>query len=280
MRRAAAPAEDRVPARGLLLVLLLLVLVPVGFVLGIVLLASMLAGASQSACSPAGTGPLPADFGGPGTLGGVGGTGISRPLVENVRVRSLYAGPRVTPGPYVSTAYGPPWGGIQGAGIATSGGLPIARGAPRWYMVAADPAFTVEVSAAPIAATGGRAPSTGTVQPGAQGSGSIACDGLALESLVALGPKGQVVFASGADRAGTPTQQPVLDFLARVAGIAERELVVTTGTNHSQFTSSGNVSDHWVGLAADLGSVANGYAMNGEGGTLIAAASLHAAVGG
>jgi 3D (Asp-Asp-Asp) domain-containing protein len=316
------------PGPGLSLVLLLLVLVPVGLVLGIVLLVSMLAGASQSACSPAGTGPLPADFAGPGSLGGVGGTGISRPLVENVRAGSPYAGPRVTPGPYVSTAYGPPWGGIQGAGIATSGGLPIAGGAPRWYMVAADPAFlqhgnlvhiwpnpfgwkgsflvadtggailsrrvdfydwrgraaqygwgtrTVEVSAAPIAATGGRAPSAGTVQLIAQRSGSIACDGLALESLAAPGPKGQVVLAPGADRAGTPTQQPVLAFLARVAGIAERELVVTTGTNHSQFTSSGNVSDHWVGLAADLGSVANGYAINGEGGTLIAAAALRAA---
>jgi 3D (Asp-Asp-Asp) domain-containing protein len=305
-----------------------LLLLPVGLVLGLVLLVAMLGGARQQACSPASPGPVPGDFAGPGSLGGVGGTGLSRPLVQKVRADSLYAGSRVTPGPYLSTAYGPPWGGIQGAGVATSGGLPIAGGAPRWYMVAADPAFlqhgnfvyiwpnpfgwkgsflvadtggailsrrvdfydwrgrpaqygwgtrTVEVSAAPIAATGGGAPSTGTVQPIVQGPGSVACDGRALESLAAPGPKGRVVLAPGADRPGTPTQQPVLDFLERVAGVAQRELVVTTGTNHSQFTSSGNVSDHWVGLAADLGSVANGYAINGDGGTAIAAAALRAA---
>jgi 3D (Asp-Asp-Asp) domain-containing protein len=306
----------------------LLLLVPVGLVLGVVLLVSMLSGAAQQSCSPASGGPLPADFSGPGSLGGVGGTGISRPMVEKVRAGSPYAGPRVTPGRYVSTAYGPPWGGIQGAGIATSGGLPIAGGAPRWYMIAADRAYlqhgnfvyvwpnpfgwkgsflvadtggailsrrvdfydwrgratqyrwgtrTVEVSARPIAATGGGAPGATAVEPVAQGPGSVACDGAAAGSLAVPGPKGQVVVAPGADRPGVPTQQPVLDLLARVAGVAGRELIITTGSNHSQFTSSGSVSDHWVGLAADLGSIANGFAVGGEGGSRIAAASLRAA---
>ena len=45
----------------------------------------------------------------------------------------------MTPGEYLTTAYGPPWGGIQGAGITTSGGLAIGGGAPRWYMIAVDP---------------------------------------------------------------------------------------------------------------------------------------------
>jgi hypothetical protein len=69
----------------------------------------------------------------------------------------------------------------------------------------------------------------------------------------------------------------VFDFLARVAGVADRELTITTGSNHSQFTSAGSVSDHFVGLAADLGSVANGFTIGGEGGTRIAAASLRSA---
>src|SRR5918911_534599 len=46
---------------------------------------------------------------------------------------------RATEGEYVSTSYGPPWGGIQGPGVKTSGGLRIDGGAPRWYMIAVDP---------------------------------------------------------------------------------------------------------------------------------------------
>lgn len=120
----------------------LLVLLPIGLVVGLVLLLSVLGGgavvAQQQACSPGG-GPLPGDFTGPGSLGGVGGTGISEALVRRVQSGSPYAGSRITPGRYNTTAYGPPWGGIQGAGIATSGGLPIAGGSPRWYMVAVSP---------------------------------------------------------------------------------------------------------------------------------------------
>ncbi len=303
-------------------------LVPPGLVLGLVLLVSMLGGAAEQSCSPTGGGPLPGDFSGPGSLGGVGGTGISRPLVAKVRAGSPHAGPRMTPGRYLSTAYGPPWGGIQGNGIATSGGLPIAGGAPRWYMVAADPTYlqhgnfvyiwpnpfgwkgtffvadtggailsrrvdfydwrgratqyrwgtrSVDVSARPIAATGGGAPDASTIEPVAQGPGAIGCDSAAAGSLAVPGAKGKVVLAPGADRPGMPTQRPVLDFLARVAGVVGHKLIITTGSNHSQFTSGGSVSDHWVGLAADLGSVANGFAINGEGGTRIAAASLRAA---
>jgi 3D (Asp-Asp-Asp) domain-containing protein len=279
------------------------------------------------ACSPGG-GPLPGDFSGPGSLGGVGGTGVSRPLVEQVRSGSPYAGSRITPGRYGTTAYGPPWGGMQGAGIATSGGLPIRGGAPRWYMIAVSPSLIshgtfvyiwpnpfgwkgpflaadtggaivgnridfydwrgrasqlrwglrdAEVSASPVAATGGGAPDQFATQPVAAGPGSVECRGALDGSLALPGAKGKVTVAPGADRPGVPTKQPVLDFLARVAGVAGRPLVVTTGSNHSQYTSSGYVSDHWLGMAADLGSVANGFEINGEGGTRIAAAALVAA---
>jgi 3D (Asp-Asp-Asp) domain-containing protein len=307
--------------------LLLLVLAPAALVVGLVLLAGVLGGAQQQACSPGG-GPLPGDFAGPGSLGGVGGTGISRPLVEQVRSSSPYAGSRITPGRYGTTSYGPPWGGIQGAGISTSGGLPIRGGAPRWYMIAVSPSLIshgtfvyiwpnpfgwkgpffaadtggaivgnridfydwrgrvsqlrwglrdAQVSARPIAATGGGPPDQTAVQPVAAGPGSVECAGAAGGSLALPGTKGKVTVAPGADRPGVPTRQPVLDFLARVAGIAGRPLVVTTGSNHSQYTSSGYVSDHWIGMAADLGSVANGFDINGDGGTRIAAAALVAA---
>jgi 3D (Asp-Asp-Asp) domain-containing protein len=325
-RTATRGGDDDGQGPGTGLVLLLL-LIPVALVVGVVVLVSMLGGAAEQSCSPTG-GPLPGDFSGPGSLGGVGGTGLSRPLVEQVRAGSPFAGSRVTPGRYASTAYGPPWGGIQGPGISTSGGLPILGGAPRWYMVAADPAYlqhgnfvyiwpnpfgwngpflvadtggailshrvdiydwrgramqyrwgtrTVEVGARPIAATGGGAPGTAVIEPLAQGPGPLGCDNAIAGSLAVPGPKGKVVLAPGADRPGVPTQRPVFDFLARVSGVTGRELIITTGSNHSQFTSAGSVSDHFVGLAADLGSVANGFTIGGEGGTRIAAASLRSA---
>jgi 3D (Asp-Asp-Asp) domain-containing protein/lysophospholipase L1-like esterase len=72
-----------------------------------------------------------------GALGGIGGTGITRAELATVRGGRA---PRVSPGTYVTTAYGPPWGGIQGQGIATSAGLRINGGAPEKYFVAVDPA--------------------------------------------------------------------------------------------------------------------------------------------
>jgi hypothetical protein len=75
---------DGGPGPGTGLVLLLL-LVPVGVVVGLVVLLSTLGGATKEECSSAGGAPLPGDFSGPGSLGGVGGTGISPPLVQTVR---------------------------------------------------------------------------------------------------------------------------------------------------------------------------------------------------
>ena len=307
--------------------LAVLVLIPFGAVIALVVVVGTVAGISQQACAP-GAASLPADFSGPGSLGGVGGTGISRSLVDRVRSTSPYAHPRVVEGRYSATAYGPPWGGIQGAGIATSGGLPIGGGAPRWYMIAVDPRlighgsfvyiwpnpfgwngpfFAADTGGAivgnridfydwrgrptqlswarrdvvlarqPLAATRGGRPGPAGTEPVANGPASTACDPAAGGSLELPGPKGKVTLAPGADRPGIPTQEPVLDFLARVAGVAERPLVITTGSSHSRYTSSGHVSDHWVGMAADLGSVANGFELNGSGGTRIAAAGLHAA---
>jgi 3D (Asp-Asp-Asp) domain-containing protein len=103
----------------------------------VVLVLVLLAGGAQQQCGIGAA--LPGEFSGPGTLGGVAGTGLTRAQVETVRFGSPYAGPRVTGGEYVTTAYGPPWGGIQGDGVATSGGLALGGGAPRWYLIAVDP---------------------------------------------------------------------------------------------------------------------------------------------
>jgi hypothetical protein len=70
--------------------------------------------------------------------------------------------------------------------------------------------------------------------------------------------RGNVKIAAGANAAGRPIQKSVLDFLGRVSVRLDKEIVVTTGTNHNKFTVDGNVSDHFVGMAADLGMAANG----------------------
>jgi 3D (Asp-Asp-Asp) domain-containing protein len=49
------------------------------------------------------------------------------------------AGSVMTTGVFRSTAYGPPWGGLQGPGVSTAGGLVIAGGAPSRYVIASDP---------------------------------------------------------------------------------------------------------------------------------------------
>ena len=88
------------------------------------------------------------------------------------------------------------------------------------------------------------APETKTVTTRTGGSGSGGS---------ANGAKGTVTQAPGANRAGVSMQRPILDFLALMAGLMGSPVVVTTGTRHDQMTTSGNVSDHWTGNAADLG---------------------------
>jgi hypothetical protein len=67
------------------------------------------------------------------------------------------------------------------------------------------------------------------------------------------GQRGKAIVAPGADRAGVPTSKVVRDFVGLVAGSVGHPITITTGSNHSQMTTSGNVSDHWTGRAADIG---------------------------
>ncbi|GEM_PF-5722829 len=294
-----------------------LVAAPFAAVLAIVLgILLLLAGAVQQCGSDSGT--RSADVSGTGALGGVAGTGITRSQIEGVRRGSPYAGARVTPGEYLATSYGPPWGGIQGAGVATSGGLRINGGSPRWYQVAVDPQLIshgtlVYLWPNPFAWSGpflaadtggairgrridfydwrgrvaqyrwGHRHTTASEvpqQPGAPVEATSSCelDGDASDSTLALpGVKGRVTIAPLANAPGTPVRSELLGFLERVAGIAGRGLVLTTGTNHGERTSSGRISDHVLGLAGDFGSVANEFPLGGGFGTRLAAAGLRAA---
>lgn len=80
-----------------------------------------------------------------------------------------------------------------------------------------------------------------TDSPGADPTGSPNGPGIA--------PK----IAAGANRAGIGLQHPIIAYLTLMGGVLGRAVTVTTGTNHSRLTTSGNVSDHWDGNAADLG---------------------------
>jgi hypothetical protein len=83
---------------------------------------------------------------------------------------------------------------------------------------------------------------------------------------------GNISFSPGADRAGMKTNAAVKALLAAVAGKAGRTLVVGTGTNHSQMTTSGNVSDHWSGNAVDV--PASGEALTRLGRQALVAAGM------
>jgi hypothetical protein len=63
---------------------------------------------------------------------------------------------------------------------------------------------------------------------------------------------GKVNYASGADRAGVQTHKRITKFLKGVSDRYGAPITVGTGSNHSQYSVSGNVSDHWVGKAADV----------------------------
>lgn len=77
-------------------------------------------------------------FSGDKNLGGVAGTGIS--AAEHRKIKQHpYGGTKITEGKYIATAYGPPWGGIQGAGNATAAGLIINGKARKSYWIAVDP---------------------------------------------------------------------------------------------------------------------------------------------
>ncbi len=62
-----------------------------------------------------------------------------------------------------------------------------------------------------------------------------------------------VVEAKGADRAGVPTAEGVLEFVSRIAQLYGEKLTIGTGTNHNQYVvNTHRESQHWTGHAADI----------------------------
>lgn len=63
---------------------------------------------------------------------------------------------------------------------------------------------------------------------------------------------------------GVPTNltEDFKKFMDQVATHTSYEPIATTTTNHDKFTSSGNISDHYTGNAADFGSVLNKFGTN------------------
>ena len=103
-------------------------------------------------------------------------------------------------------------------------------------------------------------------------------EGCAVQAELAdTGVDGAVQIAPGANLPGQPLAPETLAFLARVAGIYGKPLVVTTGTNHSYYTVNHTVSDHASGHAADIGMAANDGTNDGPVGDQIMTACLIAA---
>jgi 3D (Asp-Asp-Asp) domain-containing protein len=89
---------------------------------------------------------------------------------------------------------------------------------------------------------------------------------------------GRWELGPGANRPGADLTPPMRGFLNRMTSYLPRKLVVCTGTNHSQYTLTGNISDHYAGNGVDLCSSANGFPVTGGGyGDRIAAAAFRAA---
>jgi 3D (Asp-Asp-Asp) domain-containing protein len=89
---------------------------------------------------------------------------------------------------------------------------------------------------------------------------------------------GRWELAPGANRPGVDLTPAMRRFMNELASYLPRKVVVCTGTNHSQYTLTGNVSDHWAGNAVDLCSTANRFPATGGGyGDRIAAAAFRTA---
>lgn len=119
--------------RRVVIALIALTLLPVLLIVAVVVPIHHSQQAQCTDITVAGDDPSAAEV---GALGGISGTGITRAELATVRAGRT---PRIAPGSYISTAYGPPWTGINGSGIATAGGLRLNGGAPKKYFVAVDP---------------------------------------------------------------------------------------------------------------------------------------------
>jgi hypothetical protein len=88
---------------------------------------------------------------------------------------------------------------------------------------------------------------------------------------------GTFTIAPDANRPGVSLTSAMTAFVSAMATFYDGRLVVSTGTNHDQYTLGGNQSDHWLGNGVDFGMVANGGTDDGPVGDAIAASAFLAA---
>ncbi len=86
--------------------------------------------------------------------------------------------------------------------------------------------------------------------------------------------KGDVRIAPGANLPGKPIHKEVLDFVGRMSHRLGKPITITTGTNHDRLTTEGTVSEHFAGMAADIGMNANGGTEDGPVGDRIMTIAL------
>lgn len=327
-RIAVNVASNSTFRRGALALVLGIFMIPALVLIGV------LGYFAEADCAPA----TDADFGGtwdgPGSLGGVMGTGVSSAELRMARSHPFGGAAIVPSASYVSTAYAPARAGINcGAGCdTTASGIRVNSGTRRLYGIASNPTMnkygalayiwpnpygwkgpfvvmdtggnfdgsdgshridfyvwgkgdralrwgrkgSIRVSAAPIVAGG---PTDTTAIDNAPEAGVDACDAGASPSW-GTADGGRLTIAPGANRAGVDLNPAFVSFARQMAArVGPQALVITTGTNHSRFTTTGNVSDHWTGWAADFGMSANGFAYGCTNcrGQRIAAAALNVA---
>ena len=103
---------------------------------------------------------------------------------------------------------------------------------------------------------------------GAEIRAGLAREGIGLEGLTETGEaatgtavivvdregRNQIAVAPGANRAGVPLTPTMSAFVSAMATFYDGRLVVTSGTNHDQFSLSGNQSDHWLGNGVEFDS--------------------------
>lgn len=130
---------------------------------------------------------------------------------------------------------------------------------------------------APAATGAGAVPVANTTSTPVSVAEAPAGDCGDLGGITAGAGDGTFTVAPGANRPGVPLTPTLTAFVSAMATFYDGRLVLTTGTNHDQFSLSGNQSDHWLGNGADFGMAANGGTDDGPVGDAIAASAFLAA---
>jgi hypothetical protein len=135
----------------------------------------------------------------------------------------------------------------------------------RHYAATASAAASANATGLPVAAAG--------ALPAATPAGD--CSDLG--GITAGAGDGTFTIAPDANRPGVSLTPAMAAFVSAMATFYDGHLVVSTGTNHAQYTLGGNQSDHWLGNGVDFGMAANGGTDDGPVGDRIAAAVFLAA---